>query len=561
MPYKLMRAFGAVSAGIVPPGSPLSVITNTGGGGFPTLDIAFAGDGTYYVAVPHRHVVLRVDSRNDNCTVFAGIFGDPGFLGDGGQASLAKLDLPSGVAVDASGNVYIAEYTNNRVRKVSTSGVITTYMGTGVSGTGGDGGLAVDAQLNQPVGVAVSPIDGIVLVVCYGSTGGSRIRRVDPGTGLVSSPFSGSADQVTSRAVVFDSQDNAYFINSTGVNTKVSKIDSSGVLTSAWFSRSTTCSGIGIGPDDVLHIIDVQNSSSVATINTVGSPVETPLTGNSSTAVSHNAAFPADGSDSALTAVPFAIARHRMHVDEGGAIWICTGSYVYKHVPTLTGLETFTNPVLVKTNSPGFDDANTIAMLETMLTGASDINQTGARPNVNLRNYHGGVDHLWLVGSSYSNTDMAQLEAPSGALRNAFTQALMGLMDANFQIRGGGDGTAFGPGAPRIQVKNKTGTYLVERWLNGTEINDYGIVLNLVVAGKLLICVCGIRDISTKAAAFVAASSQDVAYSALFASSNALLVHCRYQNTVTAPADFNPNTTNCRAMRLMDVVSAQPIAP
>ncbi len=88
-------------------------------------------------------------------TTFAGT-GTTGYSGDGGQATSATLNGPRGIAVDTSGNIYFAEYFNNRVRKVSSStGIITTYVGTGTAGYSGDGGAASSASLNHPFGLCI----------------------------------------------------------------------------------------------------------------------------------------------------------------------------------------------------------------------------------------------------------------------------------------------------------------------------------------------------------------------------------------------------------------------
>ena len=70
----------------------------------------------------------------------------PGYSGDGGPATSAQLNGPQGVAVDGSGNVYIADSLNNVIRMVSNAGIITTFAGDGVQGFFGDGGLAINAQ-------------------------------------------------------------------------------------------------------------------------------------------------------------------------------------------------------------------------------------------------------------------------------------------------------------------------------------------------------------------------------------------------------------------------------
>jgi len=107
--------------------------------------------------------------------------GDWDFSGDGGPATSATLDAPMGIAVGADGTIYIADAGNQRIRKVSTDGVISTFAGTGVSGYSGDGGLATDAELNWPHEVAVGP-DGSVYIA---DVLNYRIRKVTP-DGIIS---------------------------------------------------------------------------------------------------------------------------------------------------------------------------------------------------------------------------------------------------------------------------------------------------------------------------------------------------------------------------------------
>ena len=100
--------------------------------------------------------------------------GEPGFSGDGGPAREARLDEPSGVAVDAAGNIYIADNDNNRIRRVGTSGKITTVAGTGAAGFSGDSGPAAEAELNNPYGVWVSPAGEIYIA----DQRNHRVRKV-----------------------------------------------------------------------------------------------------------------------------------------------------------------------------------------------------------------------------------------------------------------------------------------------------------------------------------------------------------------------------------------------
>ena len=88
--------------------------------------------------------------------------GSAGYAGDGGQATEAQLNKPMGVAVDNNYNLYIAEYGNYRIRKVATDGIITTVAGNGSAGYAGDGGPAIIAQLS-PSGVALDSCDNLYI--------------------------------------------------------------------------------------------------------------------------------------------------------------------------------------------------------------------------------------------------------------------------------------------------------------------------------------------------------------------------------------------------------------
>ena len=113
--------------------------------------IAVDASGNVYVADTQNARVRKISGGT--ITTVAGS-GTPGFGGDGGAATAGQLYDPVGLAVDAAGNLYIADFTNNRVRKVS-GGTITTVAGNGLSGYSGDGGAATAAQINGPTGIAV----------------------------------------------------------------------------------------------------------------------------------------------------------------------------------------------------------------------------------------------------------------------------------------------------------------------------------------------------------------------------------------------------------------------
>ncbi|MEU4345688.1 hypothetical protein AB0H00_31310 [Nocardia sp. NPDC023852] len=117
-------------------------------------DVAMDGAGNLYIADDLNHRVRRVDHATGRITTVAGT-GTEGYNGDDQLAVNADLNYPQGVAVDGAGNFYIADCDNDWVRRVDPDGVITTVAGTGNWGYNGDNKLAINAKLNEPTGVAV----------------------------------------------------------------------------------------------------------------------------------------------------------------------------------------------------------------------------------------------------------------------------------------------------------------------------------------------------------------------------------------------------------------------
>ncbi len=140
--------------------------------------IAFDTSGNLYIADTGNHRVRKVDSAGVITTVAGSDTpnNSGGFSGDGGPATKAQLNKPESVCFDSSGNMFIAETGGGRIRKVAVDGTIATIAGTGVAGFAGDGGPAASAQLNQPEGVAVDS-SGLIYV---GDSLNNRVRVLTP---------------------------------------------------------------------------------------------------------------------------------------------------------------------------------------------------------------------------------------------------------------------------------------------------------------------------------------------------------------------------------------------
>ena len=141
--------------------------------------MATDGAGNLYIAEDSDHRIRKVDSLWVISTI-AGT-GERGFAGDGGPAVQAQFTYPRGIAADSDGNLFIADLSNHRIRKVDSAGLISTIAGTGEPGFGGDGGPAVQAQLASPTGVAADG-DGNLFIADLSN---NRIRKVDS-AGLIS---------------------------------------------------------------------------------------------------------------------------------------------------------------------------------------------------------------------------------------------------------------------------------------------------------------------------------------------------------------------------------------
>ncbi len=146
-------------------------------------DVYVDSSGNIYIADTGNHRIRKVDAASPyNINTIAGT-GNRGFSGDGGPATEAQIDTPNGVYVDSSGNIYIADTGNHRIRKVDAASPynINTIAGTGSKGDSGDGGPATEAEFYNPYGVFLD-VSGNIFIVDQIN---NRIRKVDASTGII----------------------------------------------------------------------------------------------------------------------------------------------------------------------------------------------------------------------------------------------------------------------------------------------------------------------------------------------------------------------------------------
>ncbi|MGW1283303.1 NHL domain-containing protein [Streptomyces sp. NPDC002586] len=214
-------------------------------------EVAVDSAGAVYIVDANNHRVRKITADGRISTV-AGT-GAAGFSGDGGPATAAPLNLPLGVAVDSTGVLYVVEYSNHRVRKITTDGKISTVAGTGSAGFRGDGGPAVSAQLNGPHEVAVDGAGDLYI----SDLGNHRVRkitadgRISTVAGTGAAGFSGDGGPAASAqlnspvGVVVDSTGTVY-IADLG-NHRVRKITADGRISTVAGTGAAGFSGDG-GP-------------------------------------------------------------------------------------------------------------------------------------------------------------------------------------------------------------------------------------------------------------------------------------------------------------------------
>ncbi len=285
---------------------------------------------------------------------FAGT-GEPGHGGDGRRAVEARLSFPSGVAVDNSGKVYIADFFIQRIRRVDTTGTITTIAGTGEPGYGGDGGRAVESGLSFPSGVAADHAGNIYIT----DTGNNRVRRIDTtgtittiaGTDEAGYDWDGPAveAQLTNpKGVAVDYSGNLYFAGF--YNFGIRRVDATGTMSRVTGSgepydgpddESRFSRDRGIAVDDAgnVYIANIDNNyirrvDATGTVSVIaGTPGEPGYGGDGVPAVEAQLSYPAD-----------------VAVDDAGNVYIAdSGNHRIRRIDTAGTITT-----IAGTGEPGY---------------------------------------------------------------------------------------------------------------------------------------------------------------------------------------------------------------
>lgn len=230
------------------------------------VDVVRDASGNIYICDQGNHRIRKVTYSTGNITTVAGS-STSGFSGDGAAATSAKLYYPSGIAVDGSGNIYIADQGNHRIRKVTAAtGVISTIAGTGVSGFSGDGSTATAAQLANPVAVAVDAAGNVYISDQYNQ----RIRKITASTGTIST------------------------VAGTGT---YSYSGDGGAATSATFQNPA---GLSVDGSGNIYVADLFNhvirkiTASTGTISTVAGTGTAGFSGDGASATAANLNYPTD---------------------------------------------------------------------------------------------------------------------------------------------------------------------------------------------------------------------------------------------------------------------------
>ncbi len=254
------------SSGIITTVAGTGIASYSGDGGPATaanLNKPYAVDldaaGNLYIADTYNQRIRKI-STTGIITTIAGN-GTAGYTGDGGPATAAEFSIPGYFRIDPAGNIIVADNGNQRVRKINTSGIVSTIAGTGVSGFSGDGGMATAAKISYPQGIGLDAAGNIYI----GDANNQRIREINTGgiiftvAGNGTAAYGGdggpatAAELNTPQDIYFDAAGNMLFTD-TG-NDRVRKISTTGIITTIAGNGVASYGGDG-GPATAAELLD-----------------------------------------------------------------------------------------------------------------------------------------------------------------------------------------------------------------------------------------------------------------------------------------------------------------
>jgi sugar lactone lactonase YvrE len=236
--------------------------------------LALDAAGNLYIADSHNHRIRKVSAAAGTISTIAGT-GTAGFSGDSGPATMAQLDLPTALTLDSAGNIYVADTNNHRVRRVdAATGVITTVAGDGDEAFAGDNGQATSASIDSPNGLALDAAGNLYVA----DTHNGRVRKVSAATGVISTvagagfaggnvlAFNGDGGAATAagmalpRGLTMDAAGNLYVADS--ANHRIRRISATGTITTV--AGQGTEAFAGDGAPAVTASLDTPHSVAIS---------------------------------------------------------------------------------------------------------------------------------------------------------------------------------------------------------------------------------------------------------------------------------------------------------
>jgi sugar lactone lactonase YvrE len=492
----------------------------------PSSNIAFDSSGNWYFGDIYNYRVREVNASTGIITTVAGN-GTAGYSGDGGAATSAEIDNPSGVALDSSGNIYISDSADQVIRKVTVStGIISTVAGTGTYGYSGDGGPAIDAKINNPGGLAVDPAGNIYIA----DNNNNRIRVVNAASGTISTVagngtggYAGDGGSATAAElnipadIALDSAGNMYIGDSS--NNVIRKVN---VSQSQLTYPTSTAVGTMDGSDDPQTATVANNGNASVTFSVPG-------TGNNP---SVSAYFELDNATTCpelnTSSSPATLAAGQ----------VC--NYAVDFAPTIAGA--VSGSVIVTDNSLGVTGATqTISLIATATKGTPPISWS----NPAAITYGTALSSTQLDASSTLSGTFVYSPF-SGTVLSAGSQTLSVTFNPTdtTDYNSGTDNVTLtvNPAAPTITFTVSNQTYGVSPFTVSASSNSAGVITYSVVSGPATIS--GSTVTITGAGAVVLQASQAASGNYSAGTQNASFTVAQATKTITFPQPTTPVTVN-----------------